>query len=74
MPVEGAMTQILAKKGRGRPGQTNIWAPLVPIKKIRAIPNFPKTFGAILLKLAGWIEIIEAFKIPPQLFFRTDAI
>jgi hypothetical protein len=27
MPFEGATTQILAKKGRGRPGQTNIWAP-----------------------------------------------
>ena len=37
-------------------------------KKLRTIANFPKTFGAILLKLTAWIEVIEAFKIPPQLF------
>jgi len=34
-------------------------------KKLRAIANFPKTLGAILLKLARWIEVIEAFKITP---------
>ena len=68
MPFEGATTQILAKKGRGRPGQTNIWARGAHKKKLRAIANFTKTFGAISLKLAGWIEVIEAFKIPPPLF------
>ena len=36
-------------------------------EKLWSIANFPKTFGAILLKLAGWIEVIEDFKIPPQL-------
>ena len=33
MPFEGATAQILTKKGRGRAGQTNIWAPLVPITR-----------------------------------------
>ena len=31
-------------------------------KKFRTIANFMKTYGAILLKLAGYIEVIEAFK------------
>ena len=50
------------------------WRDIQQIEKnLRAIMNFPKTFGAILLKLAWWIEVIEAFKIPRNCF-RSDAI
>ena len=41
MPFEGATTQILAKKGRGRPGQTNIMGTtiVVPYMRCRGRPR-----------------------------------